>query len=69
MDHPTYYLHTRPKKCWGMRGCIEKKTPPTLTKDKTKIEYISGEQSSSYELVFGVELDPNSHSKKLSFVL
>ena len=37
-----------------------------MAKDSAKIEYISGGQPSSYELAFGVELGPNSHSKMVS---
>ena len=49
----------------GVRGCIGKNSSPTLARDKAEIEYISGGQSSLYELAFGVELDPNPHSKTL----
>ena len=42
---------------------IGKNPSPTLPRNSAKIEYISGGQSSPYELAFGVKLDPNSHSK------
>ena len=45
---------------------IGKNTSLTLTKDKVKIEYISGGQPSPFELAFGVELGPNPHSKLVS---
>ena len=35
----------------------------TSASDSVKIKYISGRQSSSYELTFGVELGPNPYSK------
>ena len=44
---------------------IGKNPSPTLTRDSVKIKYISGAQSSPYELAFGVELGPNS-SKMVS---
>ena len=39
---------------------------PTLARDKTKIEYMSGGQLSPYEQAFGVESDLNPHSKIVS---
>jgi len=33
----------------------------TLARDKTKKEFISKRQLSSYDLAFGVELGPNPH--------
>jgi len=50
------------QECW-VRS-IEKNPSSTLVRDEGKIEYISEGQLSPYELTFGVELDPNSHSKK-----
>ena len=46
-----------------MRGCIGKNPSPTSARNKAKIEYISEGQPSPFELTFGVELDPNPHSK------
>jgi len=46
-----------------MKGYIGKNPSPTLVRDKANIEYISGGQSSPYELAFEVELSPNPHSK------
>ena len=47
----------------GVRGGVGKNPSPTLVRDSAKIQYISGEQPSSYELTFGVELGTNPHSK------
>jgi len=49
--------------------CIGKNPSLTLARDKTKIEYISEEQPSSYELAFEGELGLNSHSKNLRWYL
>ena len=62
-DHPSYYPHTKSKSSLSEKGCIGKNPSPVSAKDKAKIKYISGGQPSSHELVFGVELGPNSHSK------
>ena len=48
---------------------IGKKQCPTLTRDKAKIEYISGGETlspSPYGLAFGVGLGSNPHSKMVS---
>ena len=42
---------------------IGKNPSSTLAKDKAKIEYISEEQPSPYELAFGIKLGPNPNSK------
>jgi len=44
---------------------IGKNPSPTLARDRAKVEYISGGQPLFYELAFGVELGPNTHSKML----
>ena len=62
MDHPPCHPHTKSKSA-ECKGCIEKNSSPTLTRDKANIEYISGGQSSPYELAFGVELGSNPHFK------
>ena len=45
---------------------IGKHPSPTSTRDKINIGYISEGQPSPFELTFGVELGPNSHSKIVS---
>ncbi|KAH1224992.1 hypothetical protein GmHk_11G031985 [Glycine max] len=46
---------------------IGKNSSLTSARDKGKIEYISGGQSSPYELTFRIELGPNSHSKRVKW--
>ena len=58
---PTMLSTHQAQECW-VRS-IEKNPSSTLVRDEGKIEYISEGQLSPYELTFGVELDPNSHSK------
>ena len=50
----------------GVRRCIGKNPSSTWAKNKTKLEYTSEGQPSPFELTFGVELRPNSHSKKMA---
>ena len=62
---PTMLSVHQAQKCLGVRGCIGKNPSPTLARDRAKVEYISGGQPLFYELAFGVELGPNTHSKML----
>lgn len=49
---------------------VEKNLSFVSARNKATIEYISERQSSSYELVFRVELDQNPYSKMISdFIL
>ena len=61
-----HIIHTPSPKVLGVRGCIGKNISLTLARDNVKIKYISGGQFLTYELTFGVELGPNSHSKMVS---
>ena len=58
----SYYPRTKPKSV-RLEGCIGK-SKSQLARDKAKIKYISGRQSSPHEVTFGIELGANLHSKK-----
>jgi len=57
-----HVIHASSPIVLGMRWYIGKNPKSHIPRDKTKIEYISGEQPFN-ELAFGVELGPNPHSK------